>query len=274
MGMSLDQIMASKGLGESNRQPRRGGGGAGGGGRGDRNSNSNPRSLKSTSNSRGQRQQAPSSSSLRSETTRRTSSKLAELNKELTIVQHPYAIKFLVSHALAGVIIGTGGNVINELKEITQAWINVSGLVNAALPRTVYVKGTEAQVTLASSMLWELIGHQQNAANNGNELAGWKPSYARKNPGNFDEVEVNGCLAIPADCAGIVLGPGGKSLNYIRGANTVKVELSKFEDVDDELQERIVSLVGGTGGCMAATVMIIKRMVEQNQEFGYAVDRA
>ena len=155
---------------------------------------------------------------------------------------------------------------IQELITITRAKILVSSrdqYFPETESRTVYIVGDETAVLLAQSLLWEMIGHQTNENNSEKEQpAGWKPSVARRNPGQFDDLEVEGEITIPAICAGAIIGAGGSTLRSIAEECDIEVVLNDKKAASTS-QERIVSMVGSTAGCMKCTALILSALKKE-----------
>lgn len=263
---SLDQIIDEKEKGQGGRNKR----GTGRGGREGGKTNS----LKQTSNNRQTRKQTihsqpagrsgrPSSREVAGPT-----SQLAKLNK---LQKDSCAVKFLLSSIMVGPLIGTGGNVINDLMTLTKTKITVSSrdkFYPGTENRVVYIVGDETAVLLAQSLIWEMIGQQTDAREGGDDnVPGWKPAVARRNPGMFDEVEVEGEITIPASCAGAVIGAGGENLKAIAAECDIAVVLNRKNEVGST-QERVVSMAGSTAGCMQCTALVLAAVrKEENNEY-------
>jgi RNA-binding protein Nova len=70
-------------------------------------------------------------------------------------------IKFLLSNSLTGSLIGSSGRVIKELIEVTDARINVSNPTDTypgTPDRVILLSGTREAVSLAQTLIWEMIG--------------------------------------------------------------------------------------------------------------------
>lgn len=52
--------------------------------------------------------------------------------------------------------------------------------------RVIYITGTESEVSLAQSLVWEMIG-QQTYDSDGTLNLIWEPSKAKDNPGEYDK---------------------------------------------------------------------------------------
>lgn len=52
--------------------------------------------------------------------------------------------------------------------------------------RVIYITGTESEVSLAQSLVWEMIGQQTYDSDGALNLI-WEPSKAKDNPGEYDK---------------------------------------------------------------------------------------
>lgn len=177
------------------------------------------------------------------------------------------SLKFLLSNSLTGSLIGTQGKAIKELITITDAKINVSSASDfypGTSERVILLSGTKEAVSLAQTLLWEMIGLMaKHSAENGGDtrLVEWNPRTAFESLGSNDSVEVTGKFSIPAAAGGVVLGKGGETLRGFSSQTSTRVTMS---GKDEALftQERIVTLSGTVGGCIACTDLILNKLHE------------
>lgn len=178
-------------------------------------------------------------------------------------VLYDAAIKFLLSNNLAGSIIGSGGSAIKSLIEVSGANVHVSGAgdVYPGSPnRVVYITGTERAVSLAQSLLWEMIG-QQSAET---EKA-WDPAVAKASPGEYDNVEVAACVAIPAASAGLIIGRGGATIRALSDKSGAAVTLNDKDEIENEqTQERVLTIAGTVSSCMECTALVLSKLMEES----------
>jgi len=52
--------------------------------------------------------------------------------------------------------------------------------------RVIYITGSESEVSLAQSLVWEMIG-QQTFDSDGSLGLGWEPAKAKDSPGEYDK---------------------------------------------------------------------------------------
>lgn len=183
-------------------------------------------------------------------------------------VVYDRAIKFLLNNAMAGSIIGTAGFAMKDLIEITNASIHISSSTKRhpiTDDRVLFISGSDESVGLAQALVWEMIGQQTDAINTGLVGLVWNPAAARAAPGQYDDVDVSCDIAIPAACAGRVLGRGGHVLRSMKTECDVEATMSPVEG-SELLQERIVSIKGTVGGCMRFTSMLLTKMAESEEE--------
>lgn len=176
-------------------------------------------------------------------------------------------LKFLLSNSLTGSLIGTQGKAIKELIAISDAKINVSSASDfypGTSDRVILMSGTKEAVSLAQTLLWEMIGLMaKHAEENGGDtrLVEWNPRTAYESLGANDSIEVSGKFSIPAAAGGVVLGKGGETLRAFSSQSACRVTMS---GKDEALftQERIVTLVGTVGGCISCTDLILSKLHE------------
>lgn len=179
----------------------------------------------------------------------------------------PAAIKFLLSNYLSGIFIGNGGSSIREMEQLCDASIHISNVTDTypgTKERVVYMSGSEPAVTLAQSLMWEMIGQQAYAdmSNKGPLL--WNPSHAKDSPGQYDDVVVQGRVTIPAASAGSIIGRGGNVIKGLASETGVEVTLDSKEDADFS-QERVLTICGTVAQCMNFTSRILHRLVKNNE---------
>jgi hypothetical protein len=185
--------------------------------------------------------------------------------------KHDCCLKFLLSNHFAGVLIGSGGRLIKELMEITQAEVHVSNS-SETYPgtnlRCIYITGSEAAVNLAQSLVWEMIGQQTFAQNENNRSLAWHPTVAKNNPGEYDQIEVEGNITIPATAGGMIVGKGGLTIRGIAEESGVEVSIDSKDDAE-LTNERMMTLRGTVAGCMNCTFLILSKLLTMGDDFYY-----
>ena len=184
-----------------------------------------------------------------------------------------FALKILIPQKFAGSFIGNSGSNIKDLIAISGAAIHRSDF-EACYPgtndRVVFIKGTETEVTLAQSLIWELVGQQTEAEARG-AVVEWSPKAAKNNPGRYDEIEIEGRITIPANTAGVVLGRGGSNIRSIGEESGIALALDNIEDAA-YTNERVITMKGSTAGCMNCTSLILSLVVEDMGPVVYTVN--
>lgn len=175
-------------------------------------------------------------------------------------------IKILLSNGLTGSLIGSGGKAIKDLMTGTGARILVSSASDfypGTSERVVLISGTVETVSLAQTMIWEMIALHANVASGEERSVSWDPSAMLSSLGRHDDVEVSCRLSVPASAAGLIIGRAGATVRQICEECGIKITMS---NKDEALftQERIISLSGLTGGCIKATDQIIRKLCEED----------
>jgi len=186
------------------------------------------------------------------------------------------SIKFLLTNYLSGIFIGNGGSAIRDMMDITHALVHISNLGDnypGTKERIVFIKGTIASVTLAQSLIWEMIG-QQKSADNGPTNAGarrnltWEPSLAKENPGEYDDIEVENRITIPQAVAGAVIGRNGNGLRQLSEECGITLNIDSKDD-GEVTQERLITLCGTVAGCMKCTSLILNKITNLKDSYAY-----
>jgi len=177
------------------------------------------------------------------------------------------AIKFLLSNSLTGSLIGTGGKVIKELIEVTNCRVNVSGSTDTypgTSDRVVLLIGTQDSVSLAQTLIWEMIGLMTKTLLDSNERVEWSPKETLNQLGQNEDIEVVNRFTIPAASGGLVLGKAGANIKKMAMDSEAKISMSTKEEALFT-QERILTLTGTVGSCIRCTDMILAKLNEQHE---------
>jgi hypothetical protein len=177
------------------------------------------------------------------------------------------AIKFLLSNSLTGSLIGAGGKVIKELIEVTDARINVSSPTDnypGTSDRVILISGTREAVSLAQTLIWEMIGLMTKGAAEGNQKVEWSPRTTLGELGSNDELEVSAKFTVPAPAGGLILGKSGATIKTIAADSGAKIAMSTKEEALFT-QERVVSVSGRVSSCISCTDMVITKLAEQDE---------
>lgn len=174
------------------------------------------------------------------------------------------SIKFLVSNTFAGSLIGTQGNAIKELMEVSGSRVNVSGpteVFPGSSDRVVLVIGNESSISSASALIWELVAIQNKAIDQSTRTATWSPRVSFSTLGINDETEVNLRLTVPASAGGLILGRGGITIRSIGETSGAKIQMTSKDDAIFT-QERILSISGSLLACRKCTDLVVAKLAE------------
>ncbi|MBX9771135.1 MAG: hypothetical protein K2X29_07175, partial [Candidatus Obscuribacterales bacterium] len=156
---------------------------------------------------------------------------------------------------------------IREMEQICDAAIHISNATDCypgTKERVVFMSGSEPAVTLAASLMWELLGQQAYADRSGNGPLLWNPSHAKDHPGQYDDVPVQGKITIPAASAGSLIGNHGRVIKGLAAETGVEVSIDSKEDAEYS-HERVLTIAGTVAQCMNFTSMILRRLVSHNE---------
>jgi len=148
--------------------------------------------------------------------------------------------------------------------EISGASVHVSNSMDfypGTNDRVIYITGTESEVSLAQSLVWEMIG-QQTFDSDGSLGLGWEPAKAKDSPGEYDNVEVSGKISIPVVLCGVILGRGGATIKAIAEESSVSLVMDGKEMGSEVTQERVLTIVGTAAGCMNCTSLVLAKLLE------------
>jgi RNA-binding protein Nova len=179
------------------------------------------------------------------------------------------ALKLLLTNNQAGSLIGLGGKAIRDLMEVTGARVNVSSNVDTypgTTDRIVVVTGDFDSVSLAQTMVWEMIGLL--TLSEGRRDAEWSPKDIVNDIGQNDDVEVTCKLSVPAAAAGLLLGKGGSNIQATAEESGAAVNLNG-KDEAMFTHERIMTISGALGNCVKATNLVLHKLDEPAEPFTY-----
>jgi predicted PilT family ATPase len=181
-----------------------------------------------------------------------------------------FAVKFLLSNSLTGLLIGTEGKTIKEVIRISDAKVIVSGITEhfpGTNLRVVIIVGTLEQVSLASTFIWEMLAIISKSENLKNVT--WSPSEVSKNFGQNEEALVTSKIAIPAAAAGAVLGKKGEGMKSIVEESEAKIIMTTKEEALFT-QERVITLSGTCASCIRGSDYIFQCLAEQEDIYSFA----
>ena len=181
---------------------------------------------------------------------------MAPLNQE----GFNFEVKILVSHFLAGLLIGQGGTKIRKFSAATQTIIHASSqeeLYPGTNCRYIKVRGEFADVINVVSIIWELIALEETEQSLEAKNI-WIPSDRRTH--HFDRVHVEGKVVVPAACVGSIIGTGMSVMKSISESTGATVHFAKrFEPSLPGCSDRAVTITGSVSGCAAASELVLKK---------------
>ena len=175
------------------------------------------------------------------------------------------AIKFLLTNSLAGSLIGTGGNAIKELIEISAAKVNVSGN-NEQYPgtndRVVLISGPESTVKSAQTLVWLMIAQNTKVEEEkSHNKISWSPRDATQDSSDLSDILVEGRITIPAAAGGAVLGKGGLTIKAIGDESGARVQMTSREE-SMFTQERVLTISGSALSCAKCVASVVAKLGE------------
>jgi len=177
------------------------------------------------------------------------------------------AIKFLISNAYAGSLIGKGGKAIKELITVSEARVNVSSVTElfpGTSDRVVLVSGTQDSVSLAQTLIWEMIAQNVKAAEEEVKNLEWSPEAVVNSLGTNDEIEVVSKITVPASAGGLILGKGGLTIRSIAADSGAQVLMTSKDDALFT-QERVLTISGNAGQCVKCVDLILSKLMEEDE---------
>jgi len=180
------------------------------------------------------------------------------------------SLKFLLSNGLAGTMIGTGGNAIKELIEVSEARVTVSSITDVypgTSERIALISGAPLAVQVAQSLIWDMIA--ANMRTKGDKTVSWSPRTANDlGREEDDDLVVTGKVSIPAAAGGLILGRGGASLKALAEESGARVQMNS-KDESMFTQERILTISGTVDACDKCLAAIIDKLAEDTQASQY-----
>lgn len=177
------------------------------------------------------------------------------------------AIKFLMPNNYAGSLIGSGGKSIKELIAVSEARVNVSGnteLFPGSSERVVLISGSHDSVSLAQTLIWEMIAQNVKAASTESRNVDWSPEGVVNSLGTNDNINVTCKISVPSAAGGLILGKGGECIKNIGSESGAKILMTSKEDALFT-QERVLTISGEAGQCVKCVDLILARLAEQDE---------
>jgi len=175
------------------------------------------------------------------------------------------ALKFLITHAQAGSLIGRGGSSIKDIQSITGAGVFVSAEpYPGALERTVYVVGDVDSLGQVAALVVELFAEHTQNAGPGSDWT-WDPKASLANLGRNDHVRVPSFkFTVPCSSAGLLLGRGGDNFKQMAkesGVTSITMN-NKEEESVGITQERVIEISGTVTSCVSCIYLVLAKLSE------------
>lgn len=179
------------------------------------------------------------------------------------------SLKMLLSHTLAGSLIGRGGKAIQDLNDLTGAKVRVSGNTEyypGTSERVVLIVGELPSVILAQNLIWEMVAIVTSAVNP--KEVEWNPREVVTFLGRNEGMEVSGKITIPAAAGGLILGRGGANIQSIAEESGAHATMTSKEDAIFT-QERVLTISGRVGSCVKCTTLVLHKLDEPMESTPY-----
>ncbi|KAH7415936.1 hypothetical protein KP509_14G067500 [Ceratopteris richardii] len=161
-------------------------------------------------------------------------------------------LRFLISNATAGSVIGKGGATISELQSKSGAKIQLSRnheYFPGTTDRVVHLSGSTYQIVAAFKLILSKIQDET-------EDLEPKANQVR--------------LVIPHLFCGAIIGKGGATIRTLMEESGAVIKLSSLERTAANLQDRIVSITGSFDAQLHAGTLIAKKLSEDGNYIQYA----
>jgi len=191
---------------------------------------------------------------------------------DLALEQQVLSLKFLVSSKFAGCLIGTGGNAIKELMEVSKARVIISGTRDyfpGTTDRVLVLSGDREALLIAITLVWELLYIQAKADKTKTDAPEWSPLASKNFLTAKDDMELTARITIPAAAGGLILGREGATLKKITESSGADVKMTTKEEAIFT-QERVVTITGPVSKGRICTQMILEKMREEVESNVYA----
>jgi len=181
-----------------------------------------------------------------------------------------FSIKLLLTNALTGSLIGSGGKAIKELMAESGSRVSVSGnneLFPGTSDRIVQIIGDFESISMTLTLIWEMLGLIAGV-DNAKDVE-WSPTAIKSLLGQNDNMNVTLKLLIPAAAGGLILGQGGANIRSIAEESGATLTMSSKEEALFT-QERVLSISGDTGRCIKCSHLVLAKLSEQDEIIPYA----
>ncbi|GAB2276829.1 Protein btr1 [Dionaea muscipula] len=160
-------------------------------------------------------------------------------------------IKFLVSNAAAGSVIGKGGSTINDFQSQSGARIQLSRnheFFPGTSDRIIMISGKDEDVLKATELVL-------------NKLL----SEIQSEEGDDVDFRSKVRLVVPNSCCGAIIGKGGATIKSFIEDSQAGIKISPQDNGYLGLSDRLVTLTGSFDEQMRAVELILSKLSEDSQ---------
>ncbi|KAK1382575.1 Far upstream element-binding protein [Heracleum sosnowskyi] len=158
-------------------------------------------------------------------------------------------LKFLISNAEAGIVIGKGGCTVSDFQSQSETLIQLSRnyeFFPGTSDRIVMVSGPINCVLKAVELILEKFLNE---------------TYGEGEEGE-DEPSSKLALVVPHSCCGGIIGKGGSNIKSFKESSQAGIKISSQNDLYIGLSDRLVTVVGTISEQMRAVDLILQKLTE------------
>ncbi|XP_057540225.1 protein BTR1 isoform X2 [Amaranthus tricolor] len=163
-------------------------------------------------------------------------------------VEKPTYIKFLVSNAAAGSVIGKGGSTITDFQKESGARIQLSR-------NQEFFPGTADRIIMLTGKIDDVLKAMDLILN---KLL----SEIQSEDGDDADQRSKVRLVVPNNCCGAIIGKSGATIKSFIEDSGAGIKISPQDNNYIGLTDRVVTLTGSFEGQMRATDLIISKLTE------------
>ncbi|CAM6090463.1 unnamed protein product [Calypogeia fissa] len=165
------------------------------------------------------------------------------------------SIRFLISNAAAGSVIGKGGGTISEFQAKSGARIQLSRnheYFPGTTDRIILISGTVIEISTALQLILSKIINEAEEENDGDH----KPNHVR--------------LIVPNNVCGAIIGKGGSTIKAFVEETGANIKLSPQDQTIPGVSDRMVTITGTLEQQLRAVDSIITKLSEDPNYAQYA----
>ncbi|KAL8166577.1 hypothetical protein V2J09_008076 [Rumex salicifolius] len=158
-------------------------------------------------------------------------------------------VKFLVSNAEAGSVIGKGGTTITDFQTQSGARIQLSR-------NQEYFPGTSDRIIMVSGKLNDILKAVDLILNK------LLTEIQYENEDEEVDMRTKVRLIVPNSCCGAIIGKGGATIKSLIEESQAGIKISPQDNGYAGVSDRLVTLTGSLGGQMNALDLILSKLTE------------